>query len=76
MHLGWEEEEVPKRSGSHVAAGPRGLLFMKLVSIDPMQQWLPLYCSFVRIQNSLTNLVRDNEFFSTFVSKTRLVRLI
>ena len=25
--------------------------------IDPMQKWLPLNDSFVRIQNSLTNLV-------------------
>ena len=44
--------------------------------IDPMQKWLPLNYSFVRIQNSLTNLVRDNKFLSIFVSKTRLVRLI
>ena len=39
-------------------------------------KWLPLYYSFVRIQYSLTNLVRDNKFFTIFVSKTRLVRLI
>ena len=44
--------------------------------IDPMQKWLPLNYSFVRIQNSLTNLVRSNKFFTFFVSKTRLVRLI
>ena len=45
-------------------------------SIDPVQKWLPLNYSFVRIQNSLTNLIRDNKFFTIFVSKTRLVRLI
>ena len=45
-------------------------------NIDPMQEWLPLNYSFVRIQNSPTNLVRDNKFFTIFVSKTRLVRLI
>ena len=44
--------------------------------IDPRQKWLLLNYSFVRIQNSLTNLVRDNKFFTIFVSKTRLVRLI
>ena len=44
--------------------------------IDPMQKWPPLNYSFVRIQNSLTNLVRNNKFFTIFVSKTRLVRLI
>ena len=37
--------------------------------IDPMQKWLPLNYSLVRIQNSLTNLVRDNKFFTIFVSK-------
>ena len=46
------------------------------VNIDPMQKWLPLNYSFVRIQNSLTNLVRNNKFFTIFVSKTRLLRLI
>ena len=46
------------------------------MSIHLMQKWLPLNYSFVRIQNSLTNLVRDNKFFTIFVSKTRLVRLI
>ena len=46
------------------------------INIDPMQKWLPLNYSFVRIQISLTNLVRDNKFFSIFVSKTRLVRLV
>ena len=45
------------------------------VAIDPWQKWLPLNYSFVRIQNSLTNLARDNKFFRIFVSKTRLVRL-
>ena len=39
------------------------------IDIDPMQKWPPLNYSFVRIQNSLTNLVWDNKF-----SKTRLVR--
>ena len=39
--------------------------------IDPMQKWLPFNYSFVRIQNSLTNLVRDNKFSTMFVSKTR-----
>ena len=43
--------------------------------IDLMQKWLPLNYSFVHIQNSLTNLVPDNKFFTIFVSKTRLVRL-
>lgn len=33
VHHGWEEEEVRKRSGLHVDAGQRELLFMKLVSI-------------------------------------------
>ena len=28
--------------------------------IDPLQKWLPLNYSFVHIQNSLTNLARDN----------------
>ena len=44
-------------------------------TIDPMQKWLPLNFSFVPIQKSLTNLVRDNKFFTIFVSKTRSVRL-
>ena len=43
--------------------------------IDPTQKWLPLNYSFVHIQNSLPNLVRDNKFFTIFASKTRLVRL-
>ena len=51
-------------------------LACKFRPIDPMQKWLPSNYSFVRIQNSLTNLVRDNKFFTIFVSKTRLVRLI
>ena len=46
------------------------------VEIDPMQKWLPLNYSFVRVQNSLTNLVRNKKFVTIFVSKTRLVRLI
>ena len=37
--------------------------------IDPMQKWLPLNYSFVRIQNILTNHMRDNKFFTIFVSK-------
>ena len=41
----------------------------------PMQKWLPLNYSLVHIQNSLTNLVWDNKFFTVFVSKTSLVRL-
>ena len=44
-------------------------------SIDPMQKWLPLNYSFVYIQNSPTNLVRNKKFFRIFVSKTRLVGL-
>ena len=43
-------------------------------AVDPMQKWLPLNYSFVHIQNSLTNLVRDDKFLTIFVSKTRLVR--
>ena len=43
--------------------------------IDPMQKWLPLNYSFVHIQNSPTNLVRNKKFFRIFVSKTRLVGL-
>ena len=50
-------------------------ILMLITTIDPMQKWLPVNYSFVRIQNSLTNLVRDNKFFTIFVSKTRLVRL-
>ena len=46
-----------------------------MVDIDPMQKWLPLNYSFVHIQNSPSNLVRDNKFFRIFVSKTRLVGL-
>ena len=38
------------------------LIPMKL-SIDPMQKWLPLNYSFVRIQNSLTNLIQNSKFF-------------
>ena len=41
-----------------------------------MKKWLPLNYSFVRIQNSLTNLIQDNKFFTIFGSKMRLVRLI
>ena len=43
--------------------------------IDPVQKWLPLNYSFVRIQNSLTDLVRENKFLPIFISETRLVRL-
>ena len=45
------------------------------VRVDPMQKWLPLNYSFVYIQNSPTNLVRNKKFFRIFVSKTRLVGL-
>ena len=38
-----------------------------LCNIDPMQKWLPLNYSFVRIQNSLTNLGWANKFFTIFV---------
>ena len=38
------------------------------IGVDPMQKWLPLNYSFVHIQNSLTNLVRDNNFFTNEVS--------
>ena len=37
--------------------------------IDPMQKWLPLNYSFVRIQNSLINLVQDNKFFTILSPK-------
>ena len=50
--------------------------FPSLYLMDPMQKWLPLKYSFVCVQNSLTNLVRDNKLFTIFVSKTKLVRLI
>ena len=30
------------------------------------REWLPLNYSFVRIQSSLTNLVRDNKFLQVF----------
>ena len=45
---------------------------LKVEFIDPMQKWLPLNYSFVRIQNSLTNLVWDNKFFTIFVSKNEV----
>ena len=48
---------------------------LSIILIDPMQKWLPLNYSFVHVQNSLANLIRDNKFFTIFVSKTRLVRL-
>ena len=38
-------------------------LFIRLI-IGPIQIWLTLNYSFVRIQNSLMNLVRDNKFFT------------
>ena len=47
----------------------------KATYIDPVQKWLPLNYSFVRIQNSLTDLVRENKFLPIFISETRLVRL-
>ena len=37
--------------------------------IDPIQKWLSLNYYFVHIQNSLTNLIWDNKFFTIFVSK-------
>ena len=43
--------------------------------IDHVQKRLPLNYSFVHIQNFLTNLPRDNKFFTVLISKTRLVRL-
>ena len=51
-------------------------IFSQENGIDSMQKWLPLNYSFARIQNSFTNFVRDNKFFTIFVSKTTLVRLI
>ena len=42
---------------------------------DPMQKSLSLNYSFVHIQNSPTNLVRDSKFFRIFVAKTGLVGL-
>ena len=44
------------------------------VYIDPMQKWLPLNYSFVRIQNSLTDLVRDNKFFTIFFLENEVSR--
>ena len=41
-----------------------------------MQKWLPLNYSFVHIQNSLTNLARDNKFFTIFVSKNEVSEAI
>ena len=37
-----------------------------------MQKWLPLNYSFVLIQNSLTNLVRNNKFFTIFCLKNEV----
>ena len=45
---------------------------LSIILTDPMQKWLPLSYSFVRIQNGLTNFARDNKFFTIFVSKTKL----
>ena len=39
-----------------------------------MQKWLPLNYSFVRIQNSLTNLDRDNKFFNNNNNKDFILR--
>ena len=43
-----------------------------LALIGPMQKWLPLNYSFVHIQNSLTNVIRDNKYFTIFVSKNEV----
>ena len=72
---------VVTQSSFHVRGGERlrdkpKAYVPRRQDIDPMQKWLPSNDSFVRIQNSLTNLVRDNKFFTIFVSKMRLVRLI
>ena len=42
---------------------------------DLMQEWLPLYYSFVRIYNSLTNLAFETKIVKKSLSGTRLVRL-
>ena len=51
--------------------------FMKevLQYIDPMQKWLPLYYSFIRIKISLFNLVFETKIVKNLLSRTRLVRL-
>ena len=57
--------------GLYRHVGPQRVWFFSRFwsQIDPMQKWLPSNYSFVRIQNSLTNLVRENKFFTIFVSK-------
>ena len=52
------------------------LIIISTNLINPMQNWLPLIYSFVPIKKSLTNVVWENKFFTIFVSKTRLVRLV
>ena len=47
-----------------------------MLDVYPTQKWLPLNYSFVHIQNSRTNLVRDNKFCTIFVSKTRVSEAI
>ena len=73
--VGWslakrQQESEPVLSSVNIS------FLLNYESIDPMQKWLPLNYSFVHIQNSLTNLIWDNKFFTIFVSKMRLVRLI
>ena len=41
------------------------------LDLDPMQKWLPLYYSFVRTQNSLTNLVFERKIVKNLLSRTR-----
>ena len=55
-----------------------GLEVLIIIRIQhrPYAKMAAIKLFFVRIQNSLTKLVRDNKFFTIFVSKTRLVRLI
>ena len=40
--------------------------------MHPMQKWLLLNYSFVRIQNSLGNLVWDDKFFTIFFLKNEV----
>ena len=51
-------------------------LFKATSIINHIQKWLPLNNSFVHIQNSLTNLVQDNKFFTIFVSKNEVSEAI
>ena len=47
----------------------------KQSDIDPMQKWPPLNCSFVHIQNSLTNLVFERKILKNLLPRARLVKL-